>query len=560
MGGPARPGYVQPRRRCERCGRVNEIARRAEGESGDLCVNCYRAPTATCRGCGRQRPCYYIGEGRPTCMTCIPSRTARCAHCGEERPPTAHWREGAVCGPCYDAALRRRGRCGSCGELRRLVAPPGPGAVRCCDCAGVPPLARCAYCGVEDKLYERGRCERCALSRRATEVMAGPAGTVPVPLANLHAAIVASATPRKALNWLRSGAGAPILAAIASGAMPLSHAALDAHPRRRAADHVRQMLVAHAALPERDEDLARFERWVDDTIAAMSPCADAGLLRRFATWHVLRGLRRRVEHRGPNPRTATRYARNQVSTAVDFLDWLHGRGVALGDCTQRDIDRWLAGPARRREARHFLTWAARRGVVPTLTIRAPTEHPGEALDAEERWDIARRLLHDGDVDLIDRVAGSFVLLYAQPLSRIAAMTHDQVAVAADGAVSVRFARHDLQVHEPLATLVASLATGARRGHVGIGAPATTPWLFPGHLPGRPITAARLGERLRPLGIDARAGRRAALLHLGAELPAAVLAGSLGITTVTAVEWVKAAGGDWANYAAEMSRSRFVTVR
>ena len=66
------------------------------------------------------------------------------------------------------------------------------------------------------------------------------------------------------------------------------------------------------------------------------------------------------------------------------------------------------------------------------------------------------------------------------------------------------------------------------------------------------------QRLAVVGIDARAARRAALLQLAAELPAPVLAGSLGITTATAVDWVKAAGGDWANYAADITRTRFAT--
>src|SRR5205823_6026639 len=120
---------------------------------------------------------------------------------------------------------------------------------------------------------------------------------------------------------------APILAAIASGTMPLSHAALDDHPKPRAADHVRQMLIAHGALPERDEAVARLERWIDDKLAAVDRPHDAGLLRRFAPWHVLRSLRRRDEHRSPNRRTATRYARNQVRAAIAVVDWLTDRGV-----------------------------------------------------------------------------------------------------------------------------------------------------------------------------------------------------------------------------------------
>lgn len=110
----------------------------------------------------------------------------------------------------------------------------------------------------------------CSLTRRVTEVMAGPDGAVPESLAGVHDSIVASPSPRKALNWLRSGAGAPILGAIAAGTMPLTHTALDQHPRPRAADHVRQMLVTHGALPERDEALTRLERWIHDKVAGIA--------------------------------------------------------------------------------------------------------------------------------------------------------------------------------------------------------------------------------------------------------------------------------------------------
>jgi hypothetical protein len=231
-----------------------------------------------------------------------------------------------------------------------------------------------------------------------------------------------------------------------------------------------------------------------------------------------------------------------------LLDWLAGRELTLATCRQADIDRWCAtGPASRRNVRYFLAWTAQKRLTPKLIVPPLPERDGDALGAEERWVIARRLLHDGDVDLIDRVAGSFVLLYAQTLSRVAVMTTDQVR-SHESCVVVRFARHDVDVPPPLAGLVGTLAFAGRRGHVGIAAPTTTPWLFPGHLPGRPITASWLGARLAPLGIDARAGRRAALIHLAAELPAPVLADSLGITTTSAADWVKAARGDWASYA------------
>jgi len=80
---------------------------------------------------------------------------------------------------------------------------------------------------------------------------------------------------------------------------------------------------------------------------------------------------------------------------------------------------------------------------------------------------------------------------------------------------------------------------------------TSRWLFPGQHAARPLTPARLGARLNELGIHARAGRRAAMLQLAAQLPAAVLADLLGLTPGTAVGWVNNAGGDWSRYKAAL---------
>ena len=549
--GPTRP----TERVCGRCGRIDEIAVRATATTVDICVNCYRLPLAACDGCGRRRPCYHVAEGRPICANCCPRVDAECAHCGQLRPPTARWAEGPICERCYRAALTRRGRCDRCNRERRLVSPPGPSATRCCDCARLAALAVCSQCGREDRLFERGRCAYCALARRVTELLTGPDGDVPAALGAVRDAIAASDPPFAALNWLRSGAGASILAALASGTMALTHEALDSHPRPRAAGYVRQLLVAHGALPERNESLARLEQWIATTVAAIEDPEHRRLVHTFATWQTVRRLRRRAARVGLTRRTATRYARNQVAAAVAFLGWLDRHHLTLSGCTQDHINVWLTtGPASRRDARHFLAWTAEQGLTATFTISAPPAHDGDALDADHRWMIARRLLHDDSLELLDRVAGSFVLLYAQPLSRVAMLTHEQITTSNGGTVSILFGRHPIEIPHPLDQLVATLAATGHRPHTSIGAPTTSPWLFPGHLPGRPITAGRLGARLGALGIDARAARRSALIQLAAELPAPVLADSLGIKTATASDWVKTAGGDWANYAATTART------
>ncbi|MGH2929152.1 MAG: hypothetical protein ACRDL8_13190, partial [Solirubrobacteraceae bacterium] len=248
----------KPHRRCARCGRVKVIARRAHDGTGELCVSCFHGPVAVCRVCGRRRPCNFVAAGRPICMSCSPRATTRCAHCGRDRPACARWPEGPVCEPCYRQALSRKGTCADCGETRRLVSPPGPGARRCASCAGVPGLGRCASCGREERNYADGRCVRCTLEIRARALLGPPGGTFEA----LYRAIVSAENPYSVCNWLRSSGPASILADLVSGRLALSHEALDALPARRSADHLRHLLVAAGLLSPRNDDLVALEEWV----------------------------------------------------------------------------------------------------------------------------------------------------------------------------------------------------------------------------------------------------------------------------------------------------------
>lgn len=542
-------------RECGRCGRTRRIARRAHGEEPDICDACYQMPTATCGRCHRERPCSFATGPDPICLSCAPRATAVCAHCGADRPPSARWPEGPVCDPCYTKALRHRGTCGGCGTQRRLVSPPGPEARICADCAGLPATHVCIDCGREDKLYERGRCNDCALRRRTGDLLRAGGAQIPDALAGVHDAIVATSTPRTALNWLRNGAGAAVLADLAAGTTAISHAALDAHPRRRGADYLRHVLVAADVLPARDEPLARIEAWVTTVLADVEQPEHRRVLQAYATWQVLRRLRRRAAHNttGQSP---TSYPRTQLLVATRFLGWLHQRGLTLGQCRQGDLDSWLAtGPAGY-PVRDFLGWAAEHHHCPMMLVPAVPRTTGTAIDADERWMLLARLLHDDTLDLADRVAGALLLCYGQQLSRIAVMRTEQVHRQHDpDIVSLRFGAHDIIVAEPLSGLLTDLIDVGRRSHRGVGSPDTSPWLFPGHLPGRPITASRLGERLRLIGVRALPGRRATLVQLAAEVPAAVLAELLNLTPGTATRWTRDAGGDWSRYAAELARRR-----
>jgi len=540
------------RRGCGMCGKTTSIAMRAHDGQPDICVNCYRMPDAVCSVCGRLRECNFAASDTPICLSCSPRATARCVHCGVDRPPVVRWEEGPVCDRCYTAALRHRGRCALCGMQRRLVCPPGPDATTCADCADLPIIHSCGDCGIEDKLYEKGRCARCSLRRRTAMLLSDGTGNIAAELAAVSEAISATRVPRSALNWLRNGAGAGLLAELAAGRLAATHDALDQHPRRRAADYLRHILIAGGALAPRDEELARTEGWLTELLSGIDNAEHRRLVQAFATWRVMRRLRRTAEAT-PTARTYTAHARVRIKTAIAFLDWLATRGATLADCRHADVDDWLGTGPGAYHVRDFLAWAADRGHCHRFHVPGMENTNGAATDPEQRWTHLARLLHDDDLDVTDRVAGCLLLLFGQQQSRIAAMTTDQVTVhGAD--VHVRFGQHELPVPEPLGVLLQTLIRDGRP-HVGVGSPAHTRWLFPGGLPGRPITASRLAERLRALGIRTQTGRRAALIDLAAQLPAAVLADLLNLSANTAVRWMRQAGGDWNNYAAELARAR-----
>jgi hypothetical protein len=291
--------------------------------------------------------------------------------------------------------------------------------------------------------------------------------------------ICAARNPRSALNWLGRSHGAALLADLAAGTLAASHEALDADPRRRAAGFLRHMLTAADVLAPRDEELARTGHWLDDILHTVEPDTARRQLRSYATWQVMRRLRASAA-RAARPRSYTGHARRNIRVAAEFLAWLHAHGRALSACTQADVDAWLTtgGPAAA-QARDFLTWAATHGHCPALTIPESTSNAGPTTSPDQRWTQAARLLHDNTLGPTDRAAGCLLLLYGQQLSRIAAMTTNQVTTR-DGAVHIRLGGHDVPVPEPLGELLTELIRNGR-AYTGTGSPTTSPWLFPGGL-------------------------------------------------------------------------------
>ncbi|MFJ9011846.1 hypothetical protein [Streptomyces canus] len=314
------------------------------------------------------------------------------------------------------------------------------------------------------------------------------------------------------MSWLSKGIVATVLSDLGSGRRPLTHPALDELPEGKVVEHIRSVLVAAGVLPKRDEQMIRLERHVKDLITSQTTVEGRKILHRYATWHLLRRLRRRS-----HGKEITHYqlatARQHLRAAVYLLDWLEEQNLTLPTCRQADLDRWMTSGdvLLRTEAGHFVRWALAQKITRDLSFPAVRWNgPTQAMDADARWDTARRLLHDDTLKPEDSLAGLLLLLYAQWPATISRLTVDHIEET-DGAVRIH-----------LGAVAVSLAS-------------------------------RRGRSLRKLGIRLAEARSTALFQLATELPAAVLARTLGIDITVAVKWQRAAAGDWAAYAAEVSR-------
>ena len=516
-----------------------------------MCPNCLIADPAnqeTCVACGRRRRVAVRTDRGPLCETCRPWKTLTCGICGREAPCVISEATGK---PWCRACKQRWLPCAECGEVLP-VRGGTPGEPLCAICVRPDPnfWRSCEGCGQPGRIHH-GRCARCTVHHRVRDLLGDENGTIRPELHALHEALTTVKRPATVAAWLDKSAAPAILRDLQAGTRPLSHETLDELPAGKPVEHLRSVLVAIGTLPRRDEHMVRLQRWIARVVAQRTDPNERQMLYRYAVWHVVRRLRGRLGGADTTHDQAVAAQRN-IRAAVVLLEWLAAHDLTLATAGQGDVEAWLTSTqgAHRTDAGNFVRWATRPKLSRLDFAAVKWSGPSGVIDAETRWDHARWLLHDDSVKPEDRFAGLLVLLYAQWPAAISRLTLDHVQI--DNDVRLRLGREPVVLPEPLAGLVRHLAA-TRRGHAAIGDTGASPWLFPGGQPGRPISAYRLAERLRDLGVRSGQSRRTALFQLATDLPAAVLAKMLGIHISVAVAWQRASAGDWASYAANVSR-------
>ncbi|GCB00037.1 hypothetical protein NCCNTM_36710 [Mycolicibacterium sp. NCC-Tsukiji] len=533
---------------CARCGARREPATRDE-QGRPLCPNCLVTDPdnlEVCLNCGRRRPVSLRTPAGPICSTCPALPTATCSICGDETPCGTSRITGR---PWCPACQRRTARCSSCGRTTAIIS----GTLtqpHCEDCTTRAVWHDCPTCS--DPSYPHpGQCVRCRINQRLNEIIGPPSASLHPGLQALRHNIATAEHPITAMRWLKKKAVAPVLADLAASRRALTHEALDELPHSPPLAHLREVLIGVGALPRRDEHMVRIERFVDQTLAAQADLEQRQVLHRYTVWHLIRRLRQRN-----NGHAATieqfNSVRQRTHAAVAFLDWLTEHQITLGSCQQADLDRWLtdATATHRQAAGHFIRWAHKNKLTSVRIGAHRWMGPTRPLDDQNRWNIARRLLHDDSLKPDDRLAGLLILLYAQTPAAICRMTTVDFELDSDP-VRLHLGSSPIHLPEPVAGL-ARLTVSNRKGHATIGVLTPSIWLFPGGQPGRPISTGQLTQRMNRLGIRPGAARSTALFQLATEIPAAILARTLGIHTDVAVSWQRLSAGDWTNYAAVIS--------
>lgn len=257
------------------------------------------------------------------------------------------------------------------------------------------------------------------------------------------------------------------------------------------------------------------------------------------------------EHARHAPVTTNSFLNTKQATtlAAQLLDWLHQQGTDLHSCTQHHIDAWYAhGPTTRKHADRFIGWARRHRI--NTTIAAPTRQTrnqptSQALGEAELLTVLRDVLTHDTMPLAPRVAAGLILLYGQPIQAITQLRLDQIELT-DQRTQIRLTDDPLDVPEPFATLL-RMHLDQRNNRNTAANPSST-WLFPGAMPGKPLTNDHLVTVLRAAGIPALAIRTGTWLSLARQAPPTVLAQTLGISPHTAMYYANQAGTNFLRYA------------
>lgn len=448
----------------------------------------------------------------------------RCARCGRMAAKIrVRWPDGPVCGICFTAALRTRGACPDCGQDRLLPGRNGDADI-CRDCAGITTKMTCDDCGTEAERFRAGHCIRCVI-RLDLETLLQPHNPPDLRLKRLIQVLSEAQRPESIYTWMRGAKAKELLTGLGTRDVGLSHEALDALPASRAVEHLRELLIHHGMLPDRDRQLAAFERWLAIRIEDLAATPQVqSPIETFARWHHLKRLRA-MTGQGRNLNTAVRSAKQEITESGKFLTWLAAtHGLAVRGIGQAHLNEYLAnGPSTRYAIRTFIVWLIKNKEIAKVVMPYRHAVTKPLITQQRRIELIRHCMESGEKAPAFRIAALILLLFGQPVGKIAALKCSDLQALPDG-LHLSLGTIPVLVPAQIASFFWDYLADRPNQQTGNGA---SPWLFPGTMPGQHIHADAMMVQLRALGIDLGGARNSALRGLVQELPPPLVANALG---------------------------------
>ena len=316
-------------------------------------------------------------------------------------------------------------------------------------------------------------------------------GSIAPALRPLADGLIGLDPPTTVLRWLQKCAGPRILAKLVSQRTEITHASLDLLPQDLTTRHVREILVATGILPQRQENLARLELWLDNTLKLLPP-RQKHFIAPFAEWSIVRDARRRAA-RGRYTTRACTHDRSDIRTAVKFLTWLDENHLDLAAAGQEDLDLWLTThPTLHRSIGSFIRWTTARQLTGQITI--PTRRSGlpvRFLGEREHHAQLKRCLNDEELPLEVRITGALIGLYALPVTRFVELTTDRFH-RDQGSAYLSIERNPVLLPPKLARLIdEQIARVASSSMLRPPHDDSPRFLLPGLPPTRPLSAGRV---------------------------------------------------------------------
>lgn len=323
----------------------------------------------------------------------------------------------------------------------------------------------------------------------------------------------------------------------------ITHEAFDELPDSRTREYVRGLLVELGVLLRRDELRKRYDSWAVEALERVKCPQNVEVIRRYIRWHH----QRRMNHMDEVTRGTFLRAKQEVTVAIELLNWLTDHSIKLPELQQSDLDVWQAeGPTTRRIAERFLKWAIKTKVAASgLTIVPHRRGTSPRLAKAGQDGVLQQVIYEDGLETRDRAAAILILVFGQQAENIARLTWNDVTITEE-LVTIQLGKIHIALPDPLAQPWRELA--ANPGHNLTASHPNTAWVFRGFSPGRHINPGYLTTRLGKL-FKTREARLGTLHELTKLAPVAIIAEALGYSPTTIERHATDSAAAYAQYVA-----------